>query len=501
MRNVSFPGKMKGIISLGLSLMVVFLVPYSAWGASVPQTCGTQLLRDFGVGATPSVTLPFGVTTTFNPYDFDGGLDGGQYVLVRNPDLVDDFGGSFNNQWHNSPDHTGNLNGRMLIVNASFTPTVFYNEILSNLVPGATYRISSFIANIQPTDTSFGVLPNVNISVFNSSNFIIAGINTGPIAQTSRAAGMLFNEFSFFFTATETSHRLAFVNPAGSGSGNDLAVDDISVGIACDGSDALGVFGNAQHVVLPGISIGGGPDIDLNPFSSVNANSDDLSGFDDEEGVTLPGFIQGVSASISVAVTGVGGFLQAWIDWDGNNSFADAGEQIATSVQDGGVGDSDGTINGTIELNIGVPVTVTTAQTSARFRWSTDTSIGIAGSAPDGEVEDYVLTVIAGTPSLLVVKTANDTTDVAVGQSIIYTYVVTNNGNLPLTNIFLNDVHGGSGSTPVPNNETLTNDANGIGDSTDSISNNGIWDTLGVGDSVTFTAAYSVTQQDIDTLQ
>lgn len=98
------------------------------------------------------------------------------------------------------------------------------------------------------------------------------------------------------------------------------------------------------------------------------------------------------------------------------------------------------------------------------------------------------------------VKTADIDTNVPAGVTVTYTYVVTNNGNQVISNISLVDSHNGSGPTPSPDNETLTADSGSPGDSVDS-GINGVWDTLGPGDQVTFTASYVVTQNDVDTLQ
>lgn len=103
-------------------------------------------------------------------------------------------------------------------------------------------------------------------------------------------------------------------------------------------------------------------------------------------------------------------------------------------------------------------------------------------------------------PVLTVNKTADDTTQVVVGQVITYTYVVTNNGNLTISDVFLNDMHNGSGPAPVPSNESLTTDTVPLGDSVDAAAD-GIWDKLAPGDNISFTASYTVTQSDIDTLQ
>lgn len=117
-------------------------------------------------------------------------------------------------------------------------------------------------------------------------------------------------------------------------------------------------------------------------------------------------------------------------------------------------------------------------------------------SAPDTEA----VPVVPGVATLSVIKTADVTVNVIAGQVIIYSYLVTNTGNLTLTGITPSDAHGGSGPPPVPDNETLT-DNGPLGDSTDATGSDGIWSVLAPGDSVTFTSTYTVTQSDVDTLQ
>ena len=74
---------------------------------------------------------------------------------------------------------------------------------------------------------------------------------------------------------------------------------------------------------------------------------------------------------------------------------------------------------------------------------------------------------------------------------------MTNNGNVPITNVSLSDnVTAGSGGSPTPTYQALTNT------STQSVYTAGnVIDVLYMGDSATFTGTYVVTQQDVDTLQ
>jgi uncharacterized repeat protein (TIGR01451 family) len=111
-----------------------------------------------------------------------------------------------------------------------------------------------------------------------------------------------------------------------------------------------------------------------------------------------------------------------------------------------------------------------------------------------------VSTTIVQISQLTVVKTPNTLGPVSASALITYTYKVTNSGNVPMSAVNVSDVHNGSGPFVGPGVETLTTDAAPTGDSTDAAIN-GTWDILAPGDILTFTATYSVTQQDVDTLQ
>ncbi len=130
---------------------------------------------------------------------------------------------------------------------------------------------------------------------------------------------------------------------------------------------------------------------------------------------------------------------------------------------------------------------------------ATVTGTGAGGSGAINENDSAAVTLNINA-DLTVTKTADDTTDVILGQLITYTYTVENTGNQTITNVSLSDAHNGSGPAPVPTNETLTTDVAPLLDSTDG-GINGTWDTIAPGDIVTFTATYTVTQNDLDTLQ
>ena len=111
------------------------------------------------------------------------------------------------------------------------------------------------------------------------------------------------------------------------------------------------------------------------------------------------------------------------------------------------------------------------------------------------------VTVSPAAPAMLVTKTASPNTNLSAGQVITYTYTVKNTGNVSLKNISLNDVHNAIGAAPVPGSEMVTSDVPPLNDSTDATASDGVWSNLAPGDTITFTATYTVQQSDVDTLQ
>ncbi|MDJ0613701.1 MAG: hypothetical protein QNJ29_08465 [Rhizobiaceae bacterium] len=123
-----------------------------------------------------------------------------------------------------------------------------------------------------------------------------------------------------------------------------------------------------------------------------------------------------------------------------------------------------------------------------------------AGGVPAVSNNSTAQTSIPRDAAISVTKTASDTLNVPQGVTVTYTYRVTNTGNQTISNIALSDSHNGSGPPPVPTGENLLADNGVAGDSSDAVAD-GVWDNLAPGDIVEFTANYTVTQSDVDTLQ
>ncbi len=103
------------------------------------------------------------------------------------------------------------------------------------------------------------------------------------------------------------------------------------------------------------------------------------------------------------------------------------------------------------------------------------------------------------TPVLQITKLANPPGPVALGDTITYTFLVKNTGNVAINSVtVIETAFSGAGIAPVPGSEVLFDDVTPTGDSTDATANNNSWSVLGPGDTVQYMADYVVVQTDID---
>ncbi|MGF1738533.1 LruC domain-containing protein [Photobacterium satsumensis] len=160
-----------------------------------------------------------------------------------------------------------------------------------------------------------------------------------------------------------------------------VEIDSIDLGDAPDSYQTSVDNNGARHDLNNNSLFLGGvaPDSE-----AVVGTSDDETGTDDEDGVIITPLQSGEQALISVTANKAGGFLNAWIDWNQDGDFADSDEQISTGQP---------LAAGMNSLLINVPNSVTAGDTWARFRLSSAETLPAFGGAPDGEVEDYAVTL------------------------------------------------------------------------------------------------------------
>ena len=143
----------------------------------------------------------------------------------------------------------------------------------------------------------------------------------------------------------------------------------------------------ARHTIDSLVFLGNRVDREADGTHSGNAQGDDNQGAtDDEDGVTFGILTAGQTSSLVVQASQTGK-LDAWIDFNGDGDWNDAGEQIFASRE---------LSAGMNSLNIAVPAdAITSRATFARFRFSTLGGLAPFGPAANGEVEDYQVAIQA----------------------------------------------------------------------------------------------------------
>ncbi len=225
---------------------------------------------------------------------------------------------------------------------------------------------------------------NVNIADGSSSVTLNQSITVPTTAVTGTNLGVRFR-------LTSTS------SPGSTGSdGGNGEVEDYVVNIAVPTTDFgdFSKFTSASSTANNSLRIGAQVDTEFSATTNPTATGDDITGINDEDGVTMPSLTAGAPATVPVFVTNTFGstaYLNAWIDFNNNGVLTDAGEQIATNVTI-----ANGTSNSTQNLSITVPANaVTGTNVGVRFRLTSVSSPGSSGAAGTGEVEDYVVSIIS----------------------------------------------------------------------------------------------------------
>ncbi|MGY3795598.1 DUF7507 domain-containing protein [Aquimarina sp. 433] len=107
---------------------------------------------------------------------------------------------------------------------------------------------------------------------------------------------------------------------------------------------------------------------------------------------------------------------------------------------------------------------------------------------PTTSTNDPTIVSLISTPGISVTKQADDDSNVAEGQTITYTYTVSNTGNVTFDEVSLSDLHSGSGSLGTITLQSTTGTDDGIDNDLDE---------LGPGTNAVWTATYIITATDI----
>jgi hypothetical protein len=181
---------------------------------------------DFGSGSSitgPSLA-PGETQYSYAPMNCDSPNDG-NYTITNTTDCngPSTAGGKIFTTWDIlTEDHTsGDVNGYMMIVNASYNPDIVIERTVNNLCPNTRYEYSLWIYNICPAADATGCTIKPNLT------FLVDGIgkySTGDITGTG------WQQVGFTFTTgNSTTSTFSIRNNATGGQGNDWAIDDIAI--------------------------------------------------------------------------------------------------------------------------------------------------------------------------------------------------------------------------------------------------------------------------------
>jgi uncharacterized protein Veg len=137
-------------------------------------------------------------------------------------------------EWHNATDHTGDVNGKAMVINAGFTVGEFYKDTVYGLTGGLTYSVYLYVMNTNTLGTcgSTALLPKLQFiaeyySQSTSSYIQLTSVNTAFIPQSATPTWQVVGS-TFLLPYGVTTVRYRILNNSTGGCGNDLAIDDIT---------------------------------------------------------------------------------------------------------------------------------------------------------------------------------------------------------------------------------------------------------------------------------
>lgn len=149
-------------------------------------------------------------------------------------------------------------------------------------------------------------------------------------------------------------------------------------------------YGHARHAIT-GNSVYLGstpPDAETSSLSDIDADGDDSLGNDDEDGIADFPVLLNTSTeySVEVSCSGVNSTVTAWIDFN-NNGIFDASEQNSNHPTICGAGVA------TLEWSSLIGLVPSLTYVRVRTASNANEVASATGSAIDGEVEDYILSI------------------------------------------------------------------------------------------------------------
>ena len=253
-------------------------------------------------------------------------------------------------------------------------------DTISVLVQGGAGYVHAWIDWNQ--DNVWDSSEKITNSFFTAGETKLINITPGQTVPTGRTFGRF---------RISTDDTLNATGPAVDGEVEDFAIDVLAAdfGDAPTNYPVLRTEGGPYHII-GGPRLGPLVDGEVEGIPSPNAFGDDTDISGDEDGVAITYLPIGSEGHIGIEVTVSNGQVNGWIDWDQSGDW-NTSEQIFTDAKL-----FAGTSNLVVVL---VPTNAVAGRSYARFRINTVGGLGVGGSADDGEVEDYPVTIVHAAPT------------------------------------------------------------------------------------------------------
>ncbi len=341
------------------------------------------LLVNFSAGTT--VTIGTGTLTSQYPLDDSYSYSRSQ-ALYLSSEIGTPAGSITCLRWYRG--NTGSD------PNAIGITEIWLSETTNTVLTGAGWEDpGTLVASISNIDLGSGggwLTVPITAFTYTGGNLLVSTRAQNAPAISPQALWRYTGTASNFMVRQGSSNT---VNPPGMALSTDrpniqleVILTALDFGDAPDPSYPTLFASNGARHRLDGITfLGSLIDAETNGQPSAIANGDDNNNLADEDGVTfLWPLAAGNPCKIKVTASVGGAFLNAWIDFNINGSWADAGEQVFTNKS---------LIAGDNYLTFIAPSNVVPGQSFARFRFSHQQNLSYTGYASDGEVEDYAVSI------------------------------------------------------------------------------------------------------------
>lgn len=264
-----------------LTLSIFLWVIVLSEAQECPGGLGDNLFTagDFGSGQSNNIDVDPMLAPGYR-YVRNGSPADGEYIITNDMGRWSFLYGT----WVPFKDNSNDPNGYMMVVNASFEPGLFYEEEIEGLCDNTNYEFSADIVNVVRRAVTGHSDPNVDFLI---DDEVVLG--TGNIRQNET-----WNTYSFSFSTMpgQTNVKLSLRNNAPGGTGNDLALDNISFR-ACGPRSEVGLVDGDKIVCEEDLPLrlvallDGVEDVDRLYQWEVSSNNSDWLAISGEQGSQL----------------------------------------------------------------------------------------------------------------------------------------------------------------------------------------------------------------------